>query len=102
RRNRRLAGRARRLVRDVRAQYHDAAARGAERDTAPARGFGRTFGRAYVEALQQCAQDDLHLEQRKARAYASTPSAAEGDPRVRPRRALEEALGAERVRILVD
>src|SRR4051794_20506943 len=47
-------------------------------------------------------QDRAHLEHREARADAAPHAAAERQPRVGLRRALEEALGAERVRIAVD
>src|SRR5438552_2992211 len=51
------------------------------------------------EAPYHGGQHGLHLEQREAGAEAAPAAAAERDPRVGAGRLLEEALGAERVRL---
>ncbi len=55
-----------------------------------------------LAAGQHGPHHDLHLEHREARADAAAPAAAERDPGVGAGRLLEEALGAELVRVRVD
>ena len=60
------------------------------------------FGGWIVVALDQLAQDDLHLELGEGGAEAAADAAAEGDPGVGAGRVVEEALGQEAVRLRVD
>src|SRR2546421_1824525 len=72
---------------------------GDHRHVALARVLGRRVGRGEVDAPGDRAQDDLLLDHGQRRAEAAPDAAAEGDPRVRPGLAAEEALGPERERV---
>src|SRR5437763_321319 len=79
-----------------------AASRRPDRDVAPPGKLGEVCDRPQLPHEQDGSQHDLHLEQRKARAEAPTPPAAEGNPLVCPGLAnlsllVKPALGAKRV-----
>src|SRR4051794_38619477 len=70
---------------------------GGEGDIAAGDAFGVAARGPDVEAAEDLAEHDPHLELRERCADAAAHAAAEGDPRVRRGWVLQEPLGPERV-----
>src|SRR5262245_63876333 len=84
---------------DPRLDDHAAASVRCERDRAALNPFGGAALGQELDLAQDRAQHDPHLVEGEARAQAAADASAEGNPFVGAGLAIEEALGAEAVRL---
>src|SRR5882757_3213309 len=82
--------------------HHSTAARGGENESPAPASFVRLSRRLHGEVTEDCPQNSHDLEVGERSSWTAPCSSTKRDPRIRPRRCSEEAVGVELVSVRVD